>query len=113
MARSSANQFKVVRKSDLPKDAEHLYGKVNLEAMWNAMKNLGEYEFKLYMILSMQQVDYVWDLSPDHLIRTCGGCKDSWRKAREGLLNKKYLVNKGNLLLEFYEEPVQLSALDF
>jgi hypothetical protein len=53
MARSKPNQFKVVRKSDLPKDAEHLYGKVNLGAVQQAMQELGEYEFKLYMILSM------------------------------------------------------------
>lgn len=113
MARSKPNQFKVVRKSDLPKDAEHLYGKINLGAVQQAMQELGEYEFKLYMILSMNQVDYVWNLTPEYLVENCGGCDASWRRAREGLLQKKYLVNKGNFTLEFYETPVQLSAQDF
>lgn len=113
MARSKPNQFKVVRKSDLPKDAEHPYGKVNLEAVQQAMHELCDYEFKLYLILSMNKVDYVWNLTPDYLVDNWGGCDASWRRAREGLLKKKYLVNKGNYMLEFYETPVQLSAQDF
>ena len=103
---SSPNQYWVTRKSDIEKDAAHPYARVNVKAMRDAMANLKEYEFKLYLLLSMNQYDYKMEMSPQDYANECGGCKRSWQNARDGLKEKGYLVEKSGNQFEFYETPI-------
>jgi len=73
--------------------------------MQKAMKELSNYEFKLYCLLYMNQEGYEYDLSPAYLEKTFSGTRKTWSAARKALEEKGYLrVEEGNRMV-FVELP--------
>ena len=102
-----ANQEFYIRKEDVIKDAEHPYAKLSVEAVSKAMNELKGYEFQLYILLSMNQIDYKMGFSPTDLVKYYGGSDKSWRSARDALKKKGYLVQISGNQWEFKEEPMR------
>lgn len=102
-----ANQEIIIRKKDAFVDAEHPYVKLNIDCVQKAMEELKGYEFQLYMLLSMNQIDFELAFSPSALEKRYGGTRKTWGAARDVLKEKGYLVQlKGNRF-EFLEEPMR------
>ena len=102
-----ANQEFYIRKEDTIKDAEHPYVKLSINATQKAMNELKGYDFQLYILLAMNQIDYVMGFSPTDLAKYYGGSEKSWRNARDTLKRYGYLIKISGNQWEFKEEPVR------
>ena len=100
-----ANQEIIVRKKDAIADTEHPYVKLNINCVQKAMEELKGYEFQLYMLLSMNQIDFELAFSPSALEKRYGGTRKTWGNARDTLKEKGYLVQMNGNKYEFLEEP--------
>lgn len=104
-----ANQFSIKKNENedemILKDADHPYAKISIESVQNALGELDGYEFKLYLLLYMNQEGFEWDYSPAHLEKTYSGTRKTWAKARKSLEEKGYLREEANGKLTFLERP--------
>ena len=97
-----ANQKTIIREEETE---FRPYAKISIESMQKAMKELSNYEFKLYCLLYMNQEGYEYDLSPAYLEKTFAGTRKTWSAARKALEEKGYLrVEEGNRMV-FVELP--------
>lgn len=101
-----ANQFSIKKDGEMVlKDADHPYAKISIESIDKALEELDGYEFKLYMLLYMNQEGFEWDFSPAHLEKAYAGTRKTWTKARKGLEDKGYLRESVGGKLVFDERP--------
>lgn len=101
-----ANQFSIKKDGEMVlKDADHPYAKISIESIDKALEELDGYEFKLYMLLYMNQEGFEWDFSPAHLEKAYAGTRKTWTKARKGLEDKGYLREDSGGKLVFEERP--------
>ena len=107
MAKTYPNQEFYTKLQEVPKDAEHPYIRLSIEATRRALKELKNYEYKLYTLLAMNQVDFKLGFSPKHLEDTYGGTRKSWAEARDVLKEKGYLVETSSHNYEFFEMPMR------
>lgn len=105
MAKSYPNQEFYTKLEEVPKDAEHPYAKMSIEATRRALKDLKNYEYKLYTLLAMNQVDFQLGFSPKQLEMTYGGTRKTWAEARDVLKEKGYLVETSSNHYQFKEMP--------
>lgn len=103
------NQFKVVSGIRPKKDKDHLYTKVSIDALQKVCNDLNGVALKLYLYLVKNQEDFELALSPT-AAKAWGIKKDSYYNAKDELIEKGYLVEKGNLTYEFMELPNHASA---
>lgn len=101
---SYANQ-KTVQVKKMKCDKQHLYTRINLEAMQSAMKELKKVgAFKLWLYLAKNQDQYRFDLS-------CEDCKrwgvkaDSFHTGINELIKKGYLQKVSGNFYIFHEMP--------
>lgn len=113
MPNTYPNQEIIVRRKDMLKDADHPYAKVNIQVAQDAMKELKGYEFQLYMLLTMNQIDFEMAFSPLALSQKYGGSDKTWRSAKKTLIDKGYLVETSSKHYEFMEIPVRKDKWDF
>ena len=102
---ASVNQEIYTKKVEVEKDAEHPYAKIGVETTYDAIKDLKGYEFQLYILLAMNQIDFNLEFSPKGLVDRFGGSDKSWRNARDTLKKKGYLVQTSGNNYEFFEKP--------
>ena len=102
-----ANQFSIKKEEEnsVRKDADHPYAKISIESIDKALEELDGYEFKLYLLLYMNQEGFEWDFSPAHLEKAYAGTRKTWTKARKGLEEKGYLRVEENGKMVFMERP--------
>ena len=101
-----ANQFSIKKDEEMVlKDADHPYAKISIESIDKALEDLDGYEFKLYMLLYMNQEGFEWDFSPAHLEKAYAGTRKTWTKARKSLEEKGYLREDADGKLVFVERP--------
>jgi hypothetical protein len=98
------NQFTVVSGKRMKTNSENLYAKMNLEALQGACEDLNGIALKLYLYLAKNREDFKLALSPT-AARSWGIKKDSYYKAKDELIEKGYLVDKGNSVYEFWDAP--------
>lgn len=88
---SVANQ-KIVRISKrMPRDREHLYATMNLDALQFAMQELKGSSFKLWAYFNKNQDNYQFELS-QKACEEWGIKKDSYYSAVKDLIDRGYLV---------------------
>ena len=104
---SVANQ-KIVRISKrMPRDREHLYATMNLDALQFAMQELKGSSFKLWAYFNKNQDNYQFELS-QKACEEWGIKKDSYYSAVDELINKGFLVQDhyGSNMYWFHEKAV-------
>lgn len=102
MANTVPNQKIIVKTKNEIKD---LYVRRNIEDELRAIKELKEYELKLYLRLTQNQVNFEYGFSPSGLMKDLCGSDRSWRDAFKGLVDKGYItLIKGNVY-EISEAP--------
>lgn len=90
-------------------DETHIYAKINVEAMFNAMKDLSPIEFQVWLYFAKNQEGYEFAVSPAAALKEAGIKRDSFQRAKRVLKDKGYLVldtNKGSNYYNFYEKPI-------
>lgn len=88
-----------------PCDKENLYATINLEALHNAMADLGSSPaFHLWMYFAKNQDGYTFAVSPAATL-SWGVPRASFYKALQTLKEKKYIVEKSDNTYDFYESP--------
>lgn len=106
---SVANQNIVRMGERTPRDKEHPFGRINIEAMQIAMQRLGSVgAFKLWCYLDKNEDGFSLELSQ----KACadwGIKKDSYYKARDALIEAGYLeeVGENSNVLVFHEIPIE------
>lgn len=86
-------------------DENHLYAKINLEALQAAMIDLKGESFKLWIYMSKNQSGYTFALSKVDAIKWGVGSKSSYDRAVKELIEKGYLVETSKNHFNFYEIP--------
>lgn len=102
-----ANQVTIVSAPRLKKDKDHLYTKLNLDALQQAMKDLkGDSGLKMYLYMVKNREDYEFGLSLADCVNNWGLSKNSYYRGIEELKEKGYLVEIiENAKYMFYELP--------
>lgn len=103
------NQFTVVSGPRPKKDSEHLYTRVSVDALQQVCNDLNGVALKLYLYLVKNKEDFTLGLSPT-AAKAWGIKKDSYYNAKDELIEKGYLVEKGNSIYEFMELPNHVEA---
>lgn len=103
-----ANQ-KVVVVNKAVSNKENIYGIVNKEAAFEAMRELKPNTYILYSYMNMNQNEYKFALSPTDVINNTGMSKKTYDRAVAELIEKGYLVQtkEGSNVYSFYELPSQ------
>jgi len=90
-----------------PCNSENLFAQINIEAMFNAMRQLKSTAFKLWLYFAANQNGYSFYLSGKHACGVCGIGKTSYHEAFNELVDKYYLRqdtrNKNHY--DFFEIP--------
>lgn len=100
---SVPNQKQIVSAPRLKKDKDHLYAKLNLDALQQAMKDLNGSGLKLYLYFAKNREDYNFDLS-QKACEEWGLSRSSYYRGVKELKEAGYLVEKGSTMT-YYELP--------
>lgn len=86
---------RIIKINKSPTDKQHLYTTNNLQALFEAMRNLTSFcGFKLYMYLAKNQNNYDLALSSTDFCE-CAGCSmTAYNTAFKELVDKGYLIQK-------------------
>lgn len=108
---TSPNQKTVVTKKTIS-DAEHKYGKCNIDATLRAARELTDRAFKLYIRMNLHQDGFTYALSPVEIKNSVDMSGNRYHDAVKELIKKGYLVQCDNnkLLYYFYEYPAPESV---
>lgn len=99
-----ANQRTVIIGEKAEGNASHPYAKINEEALRKAMNNLSGLDLKIWLYFEKNISGYKVDLSQVAL-ESWGIGKDGYYRNMKKLIEKGYLVEKGNNQYEFIEDP--------
>ena len=106
------NQYKVIiKKEKVNQNNGQPYFLAYKETIEAAAQNLSGNEFKLYIYLLSNKVEYEDFFSPDYFGRTYGVSADTARKLFQKLIEKGYLVKTAPHDCDFYEVPQLKPAL--
>ena len=105
MANTVANQDIIVKINEMPRDMEHPYARVSIEAKSAARRELKGYSYMLYDLLLDNQIGFEMAFSPRALSQMYGGTDKTWREAKKELIDKKYLREISLHKYEFIELP--------
>ena len=89
-------------------DKQNLYAMINIEAMAMAMKDLTPAQFQVWLYFAKNQAGYTFAVSPASALQEFGIKADTFRKAKQVLKEKGYLVpdtEKGSNYWLFKEVP--------
>lgn len=103
-----ANQQLVTQGILIPKDKDHPYCKLNIDALNGAIKDLSHAGLKLYMYLAKNEPGYEFGLSPKALENEYGLSKSTYYRAKEELIAHGYLEELDERTLRFWEAPQEL-----
>lgn len=96
---------KLVTVHKAPTDTEHIYLRINKEALFSAMKELKPNELKVFLYLASNQPEYFLGLSPKAMSQEIGGNEKGLQSGIRGLIDKGYLVAEAGNRYGFYEFP--------
>ncbi len=86
-------------------DKQHLYSRINLDALQYAMIDLAGETLKLWLYISKNQPEHTFALSKVDAIKWGIGSKSSYDRAVKALIEKGYLVETSKNHYDFYEIP--------
>lgn len=91
-------------------DKDNVYGLVNKDCMYKAMKNLTYNEFKVYLYMITNQNGYEFAISTKHIAEVTGiSDVGNVRKVITNLIEKGYCVERGNVRT-FYEDKERVNS---
>ena len=92
-------------------DTDHIYLKVQKQAMFNAMNDLTPTNFLVWLYLASQADNYMFAFSPVAIAAETGLKKTSLQAGIRTLIDGKYLIQRENSnIFDFYEEPYDPEA---
>ena len=99
--------IKVLKEGKAVCDTDHLYIKVQKEAMIEAMKALTPTTFQVWLYLASQKADYTFAFSPAAVTVETGIKKSSLQEGIRVLINEGYLIQRkdNSNIYDFYEIP--------
>lgn len=86
-------------------DTGHLYAKINLCALENAMLHLKGEQFKLWIYFAKNAPSYSFTLSRAQILSSCDISVDTYNRGIKALIEKGYLVEDSPGCFVFYEVP--------
>ena len=92
----TAENQKIVIVNKATTDKKHPYTPINIEVLNNALTTLKGNEFKVWMYIAKNQNQFTFALSSKETCRICNICRSTYVSAIHTLLDKGYLVPKGN-----------------
>lgn len=95
---------KVITTHWTQKDETHLYSKINIDAMEEAMALLKPNTFKLWCYMAKNQNNYTFALSCVDACRFCKMTKPTYLGCVQELIEVGYLVNTNGNRYDFYEK---------
>lgn len=87
------------------KMAKHYYAKINLKSIAYAIKTLSGSEFQVWLYFAKNQAGYAFYVSPASAKAEWGLSPSTFRKAKQALKEKGFLVDTGEGYWNFYEIP--------
>lgn len=105
---SAPNQKHIAAIHKEPCDKQHTYALFNQEAVRNAMLNLKPSTVKVWFYFAKNQETYEFDLSSVAVCNYCNISDKTYRESIKELVEKRYLVQTGKNLFEFYELPREM-----
>lgn len=91
-------------------DTKHIYAKINVDAIQNAMLNLKPSTVKVWFYFAKNQDGYEFDLSSIAVCAYCNISDKTYREAIKELTENRYLVPIAKNVFEFYEMPKELEV---
>lgn len=93
-------------------DTEHLYLKVQKQAMFDAMQKLTPTNFLVWIYLASQKKNYMLAFSPAAIAAETGLKKSSLQEGIRVLIENRYLVKRADNsnIYDFYEQPREEAA---
>ncbi len=106
-----ANQ-KVVGVNKEPTDKNNIYACINMKALDGAALKLKKPStFKLWLYFAKNQNGYEFELSAVAVANFCGITEKSYREAVKELIEKRYLIQRGDSnIYDFYEVPKEIEV---
>lgn len=100
---------KVITIKKANSNKNHIYGIFNIEACSLAAQELSDKAFRLYTFLNLNQDRYTFALSPAQIKTQFGISEKSCRHAVNELIDKGYVVQKGDGVnrYTFFELPIR------
>lgn len=91
-----------------PCDNNHIYLKINIDAVQSAALNLKPSTFKVWLYFAKNQESFEFDLSSVAVCDFCNISDKTYREAIKELTDKRYLVQVAKSCFEFYEVPKEV-----
>lgn len=95
---------KVITTKGAAHDKEHIYAKISVEAMEEAMALLKANTYKLWCYMAKNQNNYTFALSCVDACRFCKFTKPTYLSCVNELIETGYLVNTNGNHYDFYEK---------
>ena len=87
-------------------DTQHIYAKINADALQNAMMTLKPSSFKLWLYFAKNQDNYQFELSSAAVCAWCSMSDKSYRESVKELIANRHLIRRGDSnCYDFYEMP--------
>lgn len=87
-------------------DTQHIYAKINADALQNAMMTLKPCSFKLWLYFAKNQNEYQFELSSVAACSWCSMSDKSYRESVKELIALRHLIKRGESnVYDFYEMP--------
>lgn len=86
-------------------DKDHIYRKFSIQGIESALK-LSPNAFKLYMYLAKNKQNYKLALSKAAIYNMTGMVKNTYKRAKQELIENGYLTIEGKHLYTFHQNPV-------
>lgn len=101
------NQKIIAIKGKAICDNDNLYAKININAMFNAMKVLSPRAFEVWLYLAKNQNNYTFSFSPVAVQNETGIPKKTVQDSIRALIDNNYLIqrNDDSNIYDFYEIP--------
>lgn len=107
MAKTSPNQRTLVGVQKEPCDKEHIYARINKDALFEAIKNLNGGELSLWLYFASQSENIKnFAISPTTLNDSVGMAPKTYQRNFNGLVTKGYLLETSSNHYKFYEIPI-------
>ena len=99
------NQKKIGNTIKEPCNKEHIFTKINIAALNNAMVDLKPSTVKVWLYFAKNQEGYSFELSSVAVCSFCNICDKTYKDSIKELVEKRYLVQREKKVFDFYELP--------